>query len=1040
MLSIGALSSAAQGASYYERDGYYAKDDPEHRDASAWAGRGAEELGLKGPVDADTFRAVLEGRVPDGSDTRLGRRGKDGEIIHRPGRDLTFSAPKSVSIAALVGGDDRIVEVHDRAVTATLDWVEKNVAETRMKDPETGRMARVGDQKIVAATFRHDTSRNLDPQLHSHAVLANMVQGEDGKWRSMANERLYDSKMLLGALYRNELARGLSDLGYGIEKTHADGRFEIAGVAREAIEAFSTRRAEIEAAMAERGLGASGDNPRIAERAALMTRASKRDIDREELRGVWERQAADLGLDALVPDRDPGKGLIARAVERSGGPEREAAAEPAGGPGGSRHGLSAAPDDIGGAQLPGGPQTDLPAAERGAVQDERRGPGRGSEPDGGPPPVAAEAVAWAMAHLSERAAVFSRSDLFAAALAHAPGTISIAEAEREVAALERAGSLHAVDIPGAEDSFATDRTVGEERETVAQMRLGQGRGRAPMRGWQVEGYLNKGPLTAGQKAAVKLILSAKDRTVGIQGYAGTGKTTMLNRARALAEKKGWRMVGLAPSASAVQTLASEAGIPTETLQMFLARNAGVAEGRLTKKGAREMRAAFAKTVLVVDEGSLASTVQARDLLRIASAVRIPRVVLVGDAKQLDAVDAGKPFAQLQAAGMQTATMDEIMRQRDPALKEAVEASLKGDIARAFEKLGSNVAEVKPDNIAGAVAARWLRLDADARENTGVMAPSHELRQAINGHIRERLVREGRIHGPAMESERLVSKGYTNAEKALSGNYAAGDVVAFHRPYKRIGVEKGDERRVMGVDHKVRAVLLDDGRGGRVAWKPEEIGGRKGGSEVYRAEEIELRAGDRIRWTRNDAGLGLVNSRTAEVVGIVNGRVTFRLEDGKTLELGRADPQLRHLDHAWASTVHAFQGRTVDNVIAAMEARHPHLTTQKSFYVEISRARDRAELVTDDAAELRAQLQEATGERIAALEGIGEIPRHEPAKAADSGAVAAKDNERTPPDGRSRTERGAEEGAGKAPQNQKSPAREPEAPIRERGKGGMDLGL
>ena len=171
-----------------------------------------------------------------------------------------------------------------------------------------------------------------------------------------------------------------------------------------------------------------------------------------------------------------------------------------------------------------------------------------------------------------------------------------------------------------------------------------------------------------------------------------------------------------------------------------------------------MCAAFGKTILVVDEGSLASTVQARDLLRIANEVRMPRVVLVGDAKQLDAVDAGKPFAQLQAAGMKTAVMDEIMRQRDPALKEAVEASLKGDIGRAFEKLGSNVAEVKSDNIAGAVAARWLRLGPEARENTGVMAPSHALRQAINGHIRERLDREGRIHGPAMQSERLVSRG------------------------------------------------------------------------------------------------------------------------------------------------------------------------------------------------------------------------------------------------------------------------------------------
>ena len=233
MLSIGALASAAQGASYYERDGYYAKDDPEHRAASAWAGKGAEELGLKGPVDPETFKAILEGKVPDGSDTRLGRRGKDGEILHRPGRDLTFSAPKSVSIAALVGGDDRIVEAHDRAVTETLAWIEKNAAETRMKDPETGQMGRVGVQKIVAATFRHDTSRNLDPQLHSHAVLANMVQGEDGKWRSMANEGLYARQKLIGMLYRNELAGGLARLGYGIEKTHADGRFEIAGVSRE---------------------------------------------------------------------------------------------------------------------------------------------------------------------------------------------------------------------------------------------------------------------------------------------------------------------------------------------------------------------------------------------------------------------------------------------------------------------------------------------------------------------------------------------------------------------------------------------------------------------------------------------------------------------------------------------------------------------------------------------------------------------------------------------------------------------------------------
>ena len=658
-----------------------------------------------------------------------------------------------------------------------------------MKDPDTGRMVRAGNQKIVAATFRHDTSRNLDPQLHTHAVLANMVKGEDGKWRTMANEGLYARQKLIGMLYRSELAASLGKLGYDIEKTHADGRFEIAGVPRGAIDAFSTRRAEIEAAMETRGLGASADNPRLAERAALMTRAAKRDIDREELRDVWTKQAADLGLDAGA--------LAAEAVGKSAAAEREAAAEPVPERGNGREPLERVPEDADGARSvdtatmdapssmePAAAGTRASAPEREAAGTDADSSGRVSVSARDMPMFerevladralaspAADAVSWATAHLSEREAVFARTDLLAAALAHAPGAVAIGEAEREVAALEKAGTLHAVDIPGTEDSLAADRTVGEERETVTLMRAGRGRGWASMRSWEAQAHLSGGPLTAGQKDAVKLILSAKDRTVGIQGYAGTGKTTMLNRARTLAEKKGYRMAGLAPSASAAQTLASEAGIESETLQRFLARNAGVAGGRLTKKGAREMRAAFAKTVLVVDEGSLASTVQARDLLRIANALRIPRLVLVGDARQLDAVDAGKPFAQLQAAGMQTAVMDEIMRQRDPALKEAVEASLRGDIEKAFEKLGSNIAEVKPDNIAGAVAARWLRLDDEARENTGVMAPSHELRQAINGHIRERLAREGRIRGPAMETERLVSRGYTNAEKALADNYA-----------------------------------------------------------------------------------------------------------------------------------------------------------------------------------------------------------------------------------------------------------------------------
>ena len=612
-------------------------------------------------------------------------------------------------------------------------------------------------------------------------------------------------------------------------------------------------------------------------------------------------------------------------------------------------------------------------ADRGADLGTDRGP-------------AADAVAWAVAHLSEREAVFARTDLLAAALAWNPGAAPVADIEREVAAREAAGTLHAARLPGLEDRLTTERAVADERETIALMGAGQGRGGVPMRGRAVDKALRNGPLTNGQKDAVRLILSTKDRVVGVQGYAGSGKTTMLNRARTLLEKKGYEVRGLAPSASAARTLEGEAGIGSETLQRFLMRYNGVAEGRMTKKGEKEMRAAFAKTALVVDEGSLASTVQARDLLRIADALRIPRVVLVGDEKQLDAVDAGKPFAQLQRAGMKTATMDEIMRQRDPELKAAVEASLAGDVRKAFEKLGSNIAEVKPDNLAGAAAARWLALSPEERANAGLMAPSHALREGINEIVRERLVRDGVVHGPAMASERLVSKGYTNAEKSLVANYAAGDVVAFHRPYKRLGVEKGDELRVAGVDREARAVMLEGRDGQPVPWKPGQIGARSGGVEVYRREAMELRAGDSIRWTRNDMGLGLVNSQTAEVAAVRDGRVTFRLEGGRMLDLQQGDAQLRHVDRAWASTVHAFQGRTVDTVIAAMEANHPNLTTQKTLYVEISRARDKAELVTDDKAALRERLEGATGERIAALEAV------EPEKA--KGLEAGRDEDRS----------------------------------------------
>ena len=192
------------------------------------------------------------------------------------------------------------------------------------------------------------------------------------------------------------------------------------------------------------------------------------------------------------------------------------------------------------------------------------------------------------------------------------------------------------------------------------------------------------------------------------------------------------------------------------------------------------------------------------------------------------------------------------------------------------------------------------------------------------------------------------------------------------------MEKGDEREVERVDYERNTVWLQDGNGNLVDWRPYMLAGAKGGVEVYRSEEMELRRGDRVRWTRNDPGSELANGETAAVESVGRDGVLFRLEDGSATRLAEGDPQLRHLDRAWASTVHAFQGRTVDGIVAAMPTGNPDLTNQRALYVAISRAPDHAGLVTDDAGKLSDQLERATGERVAALDGVAKAAAHEAA--------------------------------------------------------------
>ena len=218
---------------YFEAHGYYAPGDPAHRQASHWHGEGGA-LGLHGPVKPKRFAQVLQGFVP-GTGERLGRL-RDGEHQHQPGLDVTFSAPKSVSVEALVYAPARtrarLFNAHDGAVREALDVLEGELLQTRGYDSETRRRPRVPAHGMVAATFRHIVSRNLDPQVHTHSVVANMTRDARKRWRSAEFTRTERSRKLLGAVYRAALQRRLEAMGYATVPTVVGGMpgFEIVGI------------------------------------------------------------------------------------------------------------------------------------------------------------------------------------------------------------------------------------------------------------------------------------------------------------------------------------------------------------------------------------------------------------------------------------------------------------------------------------------------------------------------------------------------------------------------------------------------------------------------------------------------------------------------------------------------------------------------------------------------------------------------------------------------------------------------------------------
>jgi len=438
------------------------------------------------------------------------------------------------------------------------------------------------------------------------------------------------------------------------------------------------------------------------------------------------------------------------------------------------------------------------------------------------------------------------------------------------------------------------------------------------------------------------VLTGVDRVAGVQGRAGTGKTTTLRAVHDLASSQGAKLVGVAPSAGAARELAAT-GIASQTIASLATRGyAGLDQ----------------RTLLVVDEAGM---VGARDMHALLSAADKAgaRVLLVGDTQQLKAVAAGKSFAQLQANGMSTAELREIQRQQEPALRAAVELAAGGQVQASLARIEHHVVEIeRHQDRHQTIAAEYAALKPEQRGRTLIVAGTHLAREAINDQVREAIGLKGQGH----ELTTLGSKDLTEAQKLRTVSYQAGDVVRADRDYKALGLERGDFARV--VDGRAGVVTLERADGQRVEWRPVN----QPHLSAFTEQQRELAAGDVVRFTHNDHRNGIVNGERATVasIDIEQGRIVLDKPDGTRLAQ-RLDGPL-YLDHGYAQTVHSAQGQTCERILIDAPAGSA-TNNESAYYVAISRATHEAKLYTDDAQRLPEALSREDS-KTAALEVDG----------------------------------------------------------------------
>jgi conjugative relaxase-like TrwC/TraI family protein len=881
MMTISKPLSPGQAQAYHRdefgnaQQNYYTEEDRIH---GTWHGRLAEAYGLRGEVREEHFQRLSEGQHPITGEQlvqhQLAReysneRGdKVTTMQHRAGWDATFSAPKSVSLTALVGGDERVREAHRESVQVALDELERYV------------QARIGRNhpaettgQWIAAKFEHDSARPVGgyaaPQLHTHTVFFNLTETEDGKAHAIQPQELYKSQQYATAIYRSELARRLQGLGYEIEQGKS-GQPEIKGYSQEYLNASSPRRRQIKEHLEEQGLRGAG----AAQIAAHQTREEKLSpLSREEMRARHQELAAEYGNQPQHAVQEA-QARAARGHQRS--EQREARAH--------------------------------------------------------------EAVTYARDRNIEREAVVDERVLVRDALRRSMGRSSFREVRQNIEDRIRSGEFIEVGrqrTNGADRTLTTREMLDYERENIARVQIGQGR-HEPLVSEETRQELSGkfAHLSNSQRRAVEEILSSRDQVVGLEGVAGAGKTTSLSAIREAAERQGYQVEGLAPTSRAAQQL-EEAGIQSSTLQRHLDRSH-------REDGDRHL--------YIVDESSLASTRQVNEFLRRLE--EHDRVILVGDTRQHQGVEAGRPFQQLQEAGMRTAHLNEIIRQKDPALKEAVEQLAHGQVREAIENLTrqGRVHEVASrEERLGAIAKTY----AERPDSTLVVSPDNRSRQEINERIHRELQSSGRVGEQEHRVTVLVPRQeMTGADRQWAAQYEPGDIVRYTRGSKVAGVQLGEYVRVTDIGLEQNLLTIERDNGEHLTYDPRRLHG----VSVYRETDRDFSSGDRVQFTAPYREEHIANRQLGTVQQIdAEGNLQVQLDSGQEVQFNiREHP---HVDYGYAVTSHSSQGATADRVLVHVdtEQAHEQLINSRLAYVSVSRGRYDAQIYTNDARNLGEEL-------------------------------------------------------------------------------------